>query len=131
MRSLNLENKMGRCSPPLAHKLAFLSLAKFRDRKNFLAIFFVLCAADAFRIRWSARVFGSRIRHQNALTEKASEDAVQGIGKPIPRELISSQSLSSICSCFTRPLGHKLAFLSLANFGDRKNLLAISFFWQF
>ena len=126
MFALFSENKHGQVqvSPPLGNKLAFLFLPKFGDRKNLLAIFlfcFFLRAGDAFWIRLSARDFGSRIRHQNALTEKAWEDAVQGLGKPIPYELISSQSLISICSCFTRPLGHKLAFLSLAKFGDRKN----------
>ena len=44
------------------------------------------------RIRRSARVFGSQIRHQNALTEKAWEDAVQGLyrqANPVRVNLIS------------------------------------------
>ena len=40
----------------------------------------LLCEADAFLIRWPKR----RVRHRNALTEKAWEDAVQGLGKPNP-----------------------------------------------
>ena len=37
-------------------------------------------AVYAFRVTWSER-FSSRIRHRNELTEKAWEDAVQGLGK--------------------------------------------------
>ena len=33
---------------------------------------------DAFRVTWSDR--SSRIRHRNALTERAWKDAVQGLG---------------------------------------------------
>ena len=48
MFALFSENKHGQVqvSPPLGHKLAFLFLAKFGDRKNLLAIFlfcFVFC----------------------------------------------------------------------------------------
>ena len=39
-------------------------------------------AADAFRVTWSASC-SSRIRHRNALTEKAWEGAVQGLGVKI------------------------------------------------
>ena len=31
---------MGRCSPPIGHKLTVLSLTKFGDRKNLRVIFF-------------------------------------------------------------------------------------------
>ena len=37
-------------------------------------------AVYVFRVTWSER-FSSRIRHRNELTEKAWEDAVQGLGK--------------------------------------------------
>ena len=37
-------------------------------------------AVYAFRVTWSER-FSSRIRHRNELTEKAWEDAAQGLGK--------------------------------------------------
>ena len=37
-------------------------------------------AVYVFRVTWSKR-FSSRIRHRNELTEKAWEDAVQGLGK--------------------------------------------------
>ena len=41
----------------------------------------MLRAADAFRITWSEPfVSDTRIHHLNALTEKAWEDAVQGLG---------------------------------------------------
>ena len=35
---------MGRCSPPIGHKLTVLSLTKFGDRKNLRAIFFFFFA---------------------------------------------------------------------------------------
>ena len=47
----------------------------------------LLCAADPFRVTWSEKVFeaspgrSSRIRHRNALTERAWKDAVKGLGK--------------------------------------------------
>ena len=43
----------------------------------------LLRAANAFRVTWFEQVFGrsSRIGRRNALTEKALEDALQGLGK--------------------------------------------------
>ena len=37
---------MGRCSPPIGHKLTVLSLTKFGDRKNLRAIFFFAILAQ-------------------------------------------------------------------------------------
>ena len=37
-------------------------------------------AANAFRVTWSERIFFTQIRHRNASTEIAWEDAVQGLG---------------------------------------------------
>ena len=49
-------------------------------------------AANAFRITWSERVF-SQIRHRNALTEIAWEDAVQGLGGNVYRSVTEKQRI--------------------------------------
>lgn len=49
----------------------------------------LLWAADAFRVKWSEKVFqlspgrSSRILHWNALTEKAWKNVVHELGKPV------------------------------------------------
>ena len=59
---------------------------------SFASFASLLRAADAFRVTWSGKVFespghSSQLRHRNELTEKAWEDAVQGIGKERDRSM--------------------------------------------
>ena len=58
----------------------------------------VFCVANAFRVTWSERDL-SRIRHRNALTEKAWEDVVQGLGMVTSKVLqINTEAIFTMAS---------------------------------
>ena len=62
----------------------------------------------AFRVTWSEKDFelspgrSSRVRHRNALTEKAWKDAVQGPGKPVYTYPFLTRDRQALI-CFAHP----------------------------